>query len=135
MHTFDPPIFYCDMKSSNVIITDSGKVRLIDFGAAVQYDISISQTNTYQKAGTEKYAAPEQFNTNSKIDSRTDIYGIGMLLNDMYKSTSTKNRKLERIICRCTEHDMENRYYDCAELMCELLCVGGHSCVVKFQIV
>ncbi len=70
---------HCDLKPSNIMITRSGFVKIIDFG--------ISRGNGYEKldfpGGTIGYTAPENFSSDSEASVAVDIYSIGMLLENM----------------------------------------------------
>ena len=67
---------HCDLKPSNIMITRSGFVKIIDFG--------ISRGNGFEKldfpGGTIGYTAPENFSSESGASVAVDIYSIGMLL-------------------------------------------------------
>lgn len=135
MHNIVPPVFYCDMKPSNVIITKERSAILIDFGAVLQYDTGKVIKGTWRKIGTDGYAAPEQMDTYSLIDARTDIYGIGMLMKYMYNVCTKRNHRLEHIISRCTRKDKIYRYSECAELMCDILSLSGNAYIIKKKMV
>jgi serine/threonine protein kinase len=70
-------IIHRDLKPSNILITNNCcNVKVIDFGLADGDDYTIFKSS----AGTLKYASPEQLNPDWKIDSRTDIYSFGKIL-------------------------------------------------------
>lgn len=136
LHSMNPPIIYRDMKPSNIMLKPDGKVKLIDFGTAKEFDVeSLADTTAL---GTRGYAAPEQFGDARgrgihKTDARTDIYSLGASL---YHILTGKNPSeppyvikpirdwnpmlssgLEKIINKCTMPDPEDRYQNCAELI------------------
>ena len=82
LHSQDPVIIYRDIKPSNIIITTSGKVILIDFGISKIYKNDTEKDIVC--AGSNGYAAPEQYGL-GKCCTQTDIYGIGMLVYFMVK--------------------------------------------------
>lgn len=131
LHQISPPVFYCDMKPSNVMVLNDGSARLIDFGATLQYDADRVQRGTWRKMGTIGYAAPEQLNTYTEIDARTDIYGIGMLVKYMYGFLGTHNRNIERIITKCTCFSKELRYRECTHLLCDILSLNKSCRIIK----
>ena len=38
LHSLDPPLIYRDMKPSNLMVDDDGKIYLVDFGIARLFD-------------------------------------------------------------------------------------------------
>ncbi len=75
LHFIERPIFYLDLKPSNIIIHD-GILKLVDFGSAIFCD-ELKEGQAY--FATRGYAAPELYHK-GRIDGRCDIYGVGMLL-------------------------------------------------------
>ena len=63
-------IIHRDIKPANILL-NNGRVVLIDFDAARQYQQNRQKDTVYM--GTEGYAAPEQYGF-SQTDSRSDIY-------------------------------------------------------------
>ena len=139
LHSMNPPIIYRDMKPSNIMLKPDGKVKLIDFGTAKEFDVeSLADTTAL---GTRGYAAPEQFGDARgrgihKTDARTDIYSLGATL---YHVLTGKNPSeppyvikpirdwdpslssgLEKIINKCTMPNPEDRYQSCTELIYDL---------------
>jgi serine/threonine protein kinase len=74
LHNFNSPIVYRDMKPSNVMMTPSGRVVLIDFGIARLFK-GVSKGTMI---GTLGFAPPEQYK--GEVDPRADIYSLGATL-------------------------------------------------------
>jgi serine/threonine protein kinase len=74
LHDFKPPIVYRDMKPSNVMMTPSGRIILIDFGIARLFKGAGKGT----MIGTLGFAPPEQYK--GEVDPRADIYSLGATL-------------------------------------------------------
>jgi len=58
-HNAVPPIICRDLKAQNVIMTNDGKIKLIDFDIARVYQPGKGRDTMLM--GTQGYAAPEQF--------------------------------------------------------------------------
>jgi serine/threonine protein kinase len=77
LHGRNPPVIYRDLKPSNLIVDDTGRLRLIDFGTARFHREEKCEDTIY--IGTQGYAAPEQYG-NGRSDQRTDLFNLGMTL-------------------------------------------------------
>jgi len=76
-------IVHRDIKSANVMITDSGQVKVMDFGIARAIsENSATVAHTSGIVGTAQYFSPEQAKGES-VDARTDLYSAGVLLYEM----------------------------------------------------
>jgi len=76
-------IIHRDIKSANIMITDGGVVKVMDFGIArAMSDSSATQSHTQGIVGTAQYFSPEQARGES-VDARTDLYSTGVLLYEM----------------------------------------------------
>ncbi len=129
------PIIYRDMKPDNVMLINSGRVKLIDFGIAKECRRGERQTGS--SIGTRGYAAPEQYKGASNVlDERTDIYSLGATLfflvtgvvpgkppkaiRPIRQIDPALSEGLEYVILKCTDDDPSNRYQNCRELKTDL---------------
>jgi len=80
-NSFEKPVVYRDLKPSNIIITPSGGVKLVDFGIARYYNPD-KNTDTFSY-GSPGYAAPEQYKGRGQSSPQTDVFGLGVILFQM----------------------------------------------------
>ena len=74
LHAQKPPIIFRDLKPSNIMLTQAGVIKLIDFGIARTYKTG-KQRDT-AAMGSENYAPPEQWGK-EQTDERSDVYTLG----------------------------------------------------------
>lgn len=76
-------IVHRDIKPGNIMVTDDGVVKVMDFGIArAMDDVGATMTNTWNVVGTAQYLSPEQA-TGAVADARSDIYSVGCLLYEL----------------------------------------------------
>jgi len=135
-----------DIKPANLLVDKQGVLWITDFGLAraIEQD-TVTQTGGI--AGTLRYMAPEQFN--SQTDARSDIYGLGLTLYELLalkpafddsnpsrlirKINETEApplrkvnpripRDLETIVAKAAAHDPADRYAAADGLARDLRC-------------
>lgn len=74
-------IIHRDLKTSNVMISTLGEVKIIDFGIAISDD-SVRYTQTGRVIGSVHYMAPEIVNQEGATP-QTDVYALGIMLYEM----------------------------------------------------
>lgn len=76
-------VVHRDIKPGNVMITEKGTVKVMDFGIArAVSDSSSTVAETTQILGTAAYFSPEQAKGES-VDARADLYSTGVVLYEM----------------------------------------------------
>jgi len=77
-------VVHRDLKPANILINDDDLVKIVDFGLAAAARKADSRlTKSGILVGTPTYMAPEQVRGRT-IDSRTDIYTLGIILYEMF---------------------------------------------------
>jgi len=77
-HAHAAGIVHRDLKPGNLMFTDAGAIKIMDFGIA-RLDDSVGLTNAGAMIGTPAYMAPEQV-LGHPVDARTDLYAMGVVL-------------------------------------------------------
>ncbi len=80
-------IVHRDVKPSNVLFDADGRLRLTDFGVARLHGAT-TLTADGELVGTAGYMAPEQAAGEGEIDSRADLFAVGVLL---YEAATGRN--------------------------------------------
>lgn len=141
LHSIRPnPVIYRDMKPSNIILTSSNALKLIDFGIAREFKEDAQADTVY--IGTRGYAAPEQYGT-GQSNERTDIYSLGVTLYHMLTGCSPNDppydilpvrqidgglsEEIEYIISKCTKKNPADRYAAAEEVLLDLTSIEDRS--------
>lgn len=75
-----------DVKPENVLISDDGEVKLVDFGL-VRAVAEAGITSTSVILGTAAYLSPEQVSSGA-ADARSDVYAVGVLAYELLTGTT-----------------------------------------------
>jgi serine/threonine-protein kinase len=79
-------IVHCDLKPSNIMLEQTGRVVILDFGIAKWSAMHQSETEVKALIGTPSYMAPEQIES-KPIDYRCDIYNLGLIGFEIFTGT------------------------------------------------
>ena len=90
-HAHEHGVIHRDLKTSNIMITPEGRVKVLDFGLAKRHAIEGVTEQTHSQnsnvvdgagVGTMHYTAPEVFRGEA-TDARSDIWALGVVLYEM----------------------------------------------------
>jgi serine/threonine-protein kinase len=163
-------IVHRDLKPANLVLTrradGSPLIKVIDFGIAKPPpdDPGVAEPGTASTTilGTPQYMAPEQMRSTREVDSRADIWALGVILHklitgeapfqaqdfiDVYdlillgapplrSRRSDAPAELEAVLLRCLQQDPAQRYADIGELAAALAELGppeGRSAAHRAQ--
>src|SRR5690606_10309741 len=100
-------IIHRDIKPSNVLVSiqdDRPVAKVIDFGVAKAMIVPLTQKTLFtehgQLIGTPQYMSPEQAAGSPDIDTRSDIYSLGVLLYELLTGSTPFNTKVLKEILR-----------------------------------
>lgn len=109
LHEGRHPVVGRDLKPENIILTADLHPVIVDFDSA---KFVRNEKNDTMLLGTPGYAAPEQYGFGAS-DERTDIYAVGVILNEMLTGCIPMEQKVGgtcgRVIRRCTNLDPQAR--------------------------
>ena len=72
-----------DVSPQNILVSTVGAAKVIDFGIAKAHGRKQGETRTGVVKGKIQYLAPEQVKKGAKVDRRTDIWALGVCLQEL----------------------------------------------------
>ena len=118
-------IIHRDIKPANILVGYNGAVKVADFGLAKARQDGASLTQSGHAMGSPHYISPEALAVSATVDSRADIYSLGVMLHHMltgeiprgiFDPASQKVQDLDSrydaIIARAMQNDPAERFPD-----------------------
>jgi serine/threonine protein kinase len=136
-------IIHRDVKPINVVVLEGPKAVLTDFGIAAALTVDSRLTSPGILMGTPAYMSPEQARGGLEIDSRTDVFSLGVMMYEVLAGALPQNSEnvlevihqrtsqdipslnsiganvppaLEQVITAAVSRDREARYADGTDL-------------------
>jgi serine/threonine protein kinase len=105
-YAHEQQIYHRDIKPTNIMVTDSGLSRIVDFGLAKPMEQELGERSKLGGLGSQRYAAPEQWR-GGFYDHRVDIYSLGIvcieILIGRYPENPIRPKILEELRERTSE--------------------------------
>ena len=148
-HAHKQGVLHRDLRPSNVLVGDSGLLKVADFGTSRFLEIAAHGTTVI---GSPPYMAPEQFH--GKAVFASDVYSLGVTMyqmltgalpyetpspqdlvklmrGDLVSAPRSKNPRIPRalndIILKAMSPDIHARYQRASELLDDVLAARGHT--------
>jgi hypothetical protein len=146
-------VVHRDVKPANIMVLQSGAIKVMDFGLSRRTSEMSSVTNAGEIVGTIAYLSPERF-LGKIADARSDLYSVGVVMYEVFTGTVPfKNDSddlvavifahvneppaplrainpavpapIERIVLRLLEKDPERRYPSARDVIVDIRALLG----------
>ena len=125
-------VIHKDIKPQNIMLDNSGEIKIMDFGIAETVHSSMSRLKNTVSSGTPMYMSPEQLR-GKDVGCEADIYSLGatlyellsgnppfyqgdityQIINEQALDLTHVSKHTNAIIQKCLAKDKANRFSDC----------------------
>lgn len=128
-HLHTHGIIHRDLKLENILMTEDGHVKVIDFGIAqLLTERKDSTTSRQQLIGTPIYMSPEQRDTPESVSYPSDIYSLGIIAYELILGKlshgkihlSLVPKGLQKILVKTLQPKPEDRYQDAVDFITDI---------------
>jgi eukaryotic-like serine/threonine-protein kinase len=124
-HAHDRQIVHRDLKPGNILVDESGRPRLLDFGIATLVgtgdpaDRGMTMTTGGPGLMTPRYASPEQM-IGAPIAPASDQYSLGMILSELLAGCGRLDDDLDRVLAMAKAKEPADRYASVSALAADI---------------
>lgn len=129
-HLHTHAIIHRDVKPENVIVDESGHIKVIDFGIAQLIDPEVRDKNKgYSRlVGTPVYMSPEQKENPAKVSYPSDIYSLGIISYELVLGKLSQGhvhlklmpKGLQKVLGKALQPNPQDRYLDIVDFISDL---------------
>ncbi len=122
-------LIHRDIKPANIMVDTQGRVKVADFGLAKAVDAQTGFTQSNMAVGTPDFVAPEALIPGMPVDTRADLYAVGVMLYQMLTGQIPRgawqpasvvvpgiDARFDQIILKAMQYDRESRHSSATEL-------------------
>ena len=151
-HAHSKGLVHRDVKPSNIFLTESGNIKVLDFGIAkvledAQLDVFAGRSvGTLTNSGTPYFKSPEHLLRPATVNHLTDIYALGLMfyilttgtepyeyeqllediLNKPLPEVPGYPAAIYQVVLKATSKKRDDRYATCGEFLTALLLASGN---------
>lgn len=140
-HLHTHGIIHRDLKLENILITESGSIKVIDFGIA-QLLTEKSDESPFPKQrliGTPIYMSPEQRENPESVSYPSDIYSLGIIAYELVLGKLSHGRihlslmpkGLQKILAKALQPRPEDRYQDVVDFITDISAYLNSATLLK----